>query len=79
MRREIQHASADLVARGAHAISFQISDGAARFACCVIAHAPTRERAIELFQHNWQRIEQAARDCMAHPSFEGGEIRLVMA
>lgn len=79
MRREIQRASCEFDACGAHSISFQISDGAGRFACRVIARAPSRERAIELFKHNWQRIEQAARECLMHPSFDGNEIRLVMA
>ncbi len=78
MRREILRAPADLGAHGAHAISFQISDGVGRFACCVIAHAPSRERAIELFRYNWHRIEQAAQECLAHPSFEGNEVRLFM-
>jgi hypothetical protein len=79
MRREIQRASCDPDACGAHSISFQISNGAGRFACCVIAHAPSRERAMELFKYNWNRIEQAARECLALPSFEGTEVRLVMA
>ena len=79
MRRAIQRASCDFDASGAHTISFQISNGVARFACCVIAHAPSRERAIELFKHNWHRIEEVARECLAHPSFDGNEIRLVMS
>jgi hypothetical protein len=37
------------------------------------------ELAIELFNHNWTRIEQAARESLTHPSFDGNEIRLVMA
>jgi hypothetical protein len=78
MRREIQRARTDLVAQGAHTISFQISDGVGRFACRVIAHAQSRERAMELFNYNWHRIEQAARESLAHPSFDGNEIRLVM-
>jgi hypothetical protein len=78
MRREILRASADLGA-GAHSISFQISNGVGRFACCVIAHAPSREQAVELFKYNWLRIEQAAQEYLAHSSFDGSEIRLVMA
>ncbi len=39
MRRQIQRAACDLDACGAHSISFQISNGVGRFACCVIAHA----------------------------------------
>lgn len=79
MRRNIQRASRDVSTRGAHTISFQISNGAARFACSVIAHAPSREHAVELFQYNWQCIERAARECLADAFFEGNEIRLVMA
>jgi len=45
----------------------------------VTAHAPSRELATELFKHNWHRIERAAQECLADPSFEGSEIRLVMA
>jgi len=79
MRREIQRASCDFDASVAHTISFQISNGVARFACSVTAHAPSRELATELFKHNWHRIERAAQECLADPSFEGSEIRLVMA
>jgi hypothetical protein len=79
MHREIQRASCDLDEREAHTISFQISNGVGRFTCCVMAHAPSRERAVELFEYNWHRIEQAAREYLTHPSFNGNEVRLVMA
>ncbi|HEY0218374.1 MAG TPA: hypothetical protein VGC26_01200 [Afipia sp.] len=77
MRREILRASTDLCAQGAHAISFQITNGAGQFACVVLAHAPTRAKAQELFEFNWHRIEEAARACLANPFFDG-EIKLVM-
>ncbi len=78
MRREIIRASADLCAKEAHEISFQITNGAGQFACMVLAHAPSRERAMELFEYNWHRIEEVAKECLANPFFEGN-IKLVMA
>jgi len=78
MRREILRITTDTETNG-HPIYFQISNGMGRFACCVIANVPTRERAMQLFQHNWNRIEEVARECLADNSFEAGEIRLLMA
>ena len=77
MRREILRATSD--DSEGHTIYFQISNGIGRFACCVIANVPTRERAMQLFQHNRHRIEEVARECLADHAFEAGEIRLVMA
>jgi hypothetical protein len=78
MRREILRATSDTVTEG-HTIYFQISNGIGRFACSVIANVPTRERAMQLFEHNWHRIEQVARECLTDSAFETGEIRLIMA
>lgn len=78
MRREILRATSDTDSEG-HTIYFQISNGIGRFACCVIANVPTREGALQLFQHNRHRIEEVARECLADHRFEAGEIRLVMA
>jgi hypothetical protein len=78
MRRRVLRASANVSAQEAHTISFQISNGAGRFACLVIADAPSRERAMELFEYNWRLIEAKARECLAAPCFDGG-IKLVMA
>ena len=78
MRREIQRASRDASAIGAHTITFQISNGSGRYGCCVIADAPSRELAMELFKYNWQRIERAAQECLADSRFPESEIRLLM-
>jgi hypothetical protein len=78
MRREILRASPDASVDG-HTIYFQISNGIGRFACSVIANVPTREHAMQLFSHNWHRIEEIARECLADHLFDGCEIRLVMA
>ena len=59
MRREILRATSDTDTEG-HTIYFQISNGIGRFACCVIANVPTREGALQLFQHNLHRIEEVA-------------------
>lgn len=77
MRREILRIASD-AETGGHAIYFQISNGMGRFACSVVANVPTRESAMQLFQHNWNRIEEVARECLADHSFEAGEIRLLM-
>ena len=79
MRREIRCASGDFDAGGAHMISFQMSNDGARFACCVMVRAPSREDAIELFQYNWTRIEETARECLIQRSLEQSESRLIMA
>jgi hypothetical protein len=78
MRREILRITTDTETEG-HTIYFQISNGIGRFACCVIANVPTREKAMQLFQQNWKRIEEVARECIADHSCDAGVIRLMIA
>ena len=77
--RKLPEPTEQELSEGPQTVSFQIANGNARQSCVLQTKFPTQLEAQRYLLSNWPTIEKMARNALAAGSFEGGQIKLVMA